>query len=199
MTQRFDGHITGLGTTSGTRVVVGLWDQSPHGAFADAMVERVDGWRTLLAPDPWVADLVSSTYAFDEILVVPVTAHRWGFAAGPLRVEWRLGRRAAVGWALRAVPRPIGRSESWARLCDPLARRLMPGVRTHGSAGGGRVEWYAASDAWLVTSADVSWEGQHLGALDEVTPPVRFGFGSAPRTPMTTRVTSFIGEDATTS
>jgi hypothetical protein len=68
----------------------------------------------------------------------------------------------------------------------------MPGVRTHGSAGQGRTEWYAASDAWHVASATVAWDGVDLGPLCPVDPPVRFGFGSAPRTPTLTRVTSFI-------
>src|SRR5690606_39583710 len=40
---RFRGRIAGWGTASGTRVVVGRWDASPFGAFADVMVERPDG------------------------------------------------------------------------------------------------------------------------------------------------------------
>ncbi|WP_229051706.1 hypothetical protein [Aeromicrobium sp. Leaf350] len=192
MTRRFDGHIVGLGTTSGTRVVVGIWDRTPHGRFADAMVERADGRRLLLAPDTWVADLVSATYTFDEVRVVPVVVDGWGVTAGPLQVSWTPGTRAPIGWVLRTVPPPLGRLEAWARFCDPIARRIMPGVRTHGSAGNGRTEWYAASDAWRVESARVTWDGDDLGPLAPVDPPVRFGFASAPRTPTLTRVTSFI-------
>ncbi|GAA1751740.1 hypothetical protein [Aeromicrobium alkaliterrae] len=194
MTQRFDGHIVGLGTTSGTRVVVGIWDRSPLGSFADAMVEHPDGRRLLLAPDDRVAELVSTTYTFDEVQVVPVEVDGWSIAAGPLRARWTPGRRAPVGWALRAVPRPLGRREAWARVCDPIARRLVPGVRTHGSAGHGRTEWYAASDAWHVAAATLTWDGGDLGPLAPVDPPVRFGFASAPRTPTLTRVSSFIRE-----
>ena len=192
MTQRFDGHIVGLGTSSGTRVVVGIWDRSPHGRFADAMVEHPDGHRTLLAPDPWVADLVSTTYTFDDVQVVPVTTDGWSIAAGPLRARWNPGARVPVGYLLRGVPRGIGHLEAWARFCDPIARRVMPGVRTHGTAGNGRTEWYAASDAWRVTACEVSWDGHDLGPLAPVDPPVRFGFASAPRNPTLSRVTSFI-------
>jgi hypothetical protein len=193
-TQRFDGHITGLGTTSGTRVVVGIWGRSPFGAFADAMVEHPDGHRVLLAPDDRVATLVSTTYTFDEVRVVDVALDGWGVVAGPLEARWTPGARSPIGWLLRAVPGPLSRLEAWARLCDPIARRVMPGVRTHGTAGGGRTEWYAAGDAWSVESATVSWDGEDLGPLAPVDPPVRFGFGSAPRTPTLTRVTSFVRE-----
>lgn len=191
-TLRFDGHITGLGSTSGTRVVVGIWSRSPYGAFADAMVERPDGQRILLAPDDRIADLVSTTYTFDDVCVVDVALDGWGILAGPLAAHWTPGTRSPVGWLLRAVPGPLSRQEAWARFCDPIARRVMPGVRTHGTAGHGRTEWYAAADAWSVEAATIRWEGDDLGPLAPVDPPVRFGFGSAPRTPSLTRVTSFI-------
>lgn len=200
MLHRFDGHIVGLGTTSGTRVVVGVWERSPLGRFADAMVEDADGRRTLLAPSEEVASFVSSTYTFDDVRVVPVGVapageRDWSVEAGPLRARWRPAGRAPVGHLLRLVPPPLARSETWARLCDPIARRVMPGVRTHGTAGSGRTEWYAASDAWRVETAALSWDGADLGALAPIDPPVRFGFGSAPRVPTFTQVTSFVRVD----
>lgn len=189
---RFDGHITGLGTASGTRVVVGQWDRSPIGPFADAMVESADGHRTLLAPSRVVADLVASTYTFDEVHVGTVRTDGWTLSAGPLLASWRPGHRAPIGHALRLVPPTIGTSPTWARLCDPVARRLMPGVRTYGTAGNGRTEWYAARDTWHVDSARLAWDGVDLGPLADVDPPVRFGFGSAPRRPAVTRLSSFV-------
>ena len=47
---RFEGHIAGIGTTSGTRLVIGRWDTSPFGSFTDVMLEDAAGRRTLLAP-----------------------------------------------------------------------------------------------------------------------------------------------------
>ena len=80
------GAIAGVGSTSGVRVVVGRWDRSPLGAFADAMVAEADGRRVLLAPSQEVADFVAATYSFDEVRIEPLTvedvlgAERWARA-----------------------------------------------------------------------------------------------------------------------
>jgi hypothetical protein len=81
---RFTGHIAGIGTASGTRLVVGRWDDSPFGAFTDVMMEDSGGLRTLLAPSEDIADYVGSTYSFDEVRVVPV---RSTLSASHLTVE----------------------------------------------------------------------------------------------------------------
>ena len=47
---RFRGEIAGIGSSSGTRVVVGRWAASPLGSFTDAMVETARGYRVLVAP-----------------------------------------------------------------------------------------------------------------------------------------------------
>ena len=71
-TERFDGWIGGIGTTSGLRLVVGHWPSSPYGASSDVMLEHPDGHRVLLAPTQQVADFVTGTYTFDEVRLVPV-------------------------------------------------------------------------------------------------------------------------------
>ena len=76
-----------------------------------------------------------------------------------------------------------------------MARRVLPGVRTVGSAGGGRREYYGARDLHRVVSASVRWEGTDQGALAPVDPAVRFGFGSTPRTPSLVRITTLIRHD----
>lgn len=192
---RFDGHIAGVGTTSGTRLVVGVWDDSPLGSFADVMLERHDGHRILLAPDEQVATFVAATYAFDEVRVGPVAVApgvTWRVRTDDLTLSFVAGRRHPVSWALRAVPRPLRDRERWARSVDPVASRLMPGVRTHGSAGNGRTEWYAARDVRRLLRVEARWEGADLGGLAPVRPAVRFGFGSSPATPTLTRVRSFV-------
>ena len=73
---RFDGWILGVGTSSGTRVVVGHWPRSPFGPVSDVMVEHPDGHRLLLAPQPAVAEFIATTYTFDQITLVPVTVGR---------------------------------------------------------------------------------------------------------------------------
>ena len=67
--QRFRGRIAGIGSTSGTRVVVGRWLDTPFGPFADAMVETAAGHRVLLAPHRDAADFIRSTYTFDEVRI----------------------------------------------------------------------------------------------------------------------------------
>ncbi|MFJ9984733.1 hypothetical protein ACIQUD_11945 [Streptomyces globisporus] len=198
---RFDGWIAGVGTSSGTRLVVGHWPRSPFGAFSDVMVEHPDGERVLLAPSRRIADFVAATYRFDRIEVVPVSVTPAVPAgdsacllveAGPLRLRLRTGRRSALGLLLSAVPAPFARSPVWAAVCDVPARLLMPGVRTLGRAGPGRREWYGARGLRPVVAADAVLGGVSLGALAPLDPPVAFGFGSAPRRPSLVRVTTTV-------
>jgi hypothetical protein len=192
---RFDGWILGVGTASGTRVVVGHWPRSPFGPFSDVMVQRPGGHRVLLAPVPEVADFVGSTYAFDEVRVEPVAVGRpdaetWTVAAGPLALRLRTGPRPALGLLLRAVPAPVARAPLWVSVLDGPAR--LAGLRTRGSAGRGRTEWYGVQDLRAVVSLDATWSGETLGALARIRPPVTFGFGSVPPRPAVVRVTTTV-------
>ncbi|HEY1134587.1 MAG TPA: hypothetical protein VGE77_08410, partial [Nocardioides sp.] len=66
------------------------------------------------------------------------------------------------------------------------------GVRTRGTAGGGRTEWYGATGVRALTSLDGSFAGEPLGALRPVDPPCRFGFSSTPPRPSLTSVVTTI-------
>ncbi len=197
---RFDGWIAGIGTESGLRVVVGRWPRSPLGAFADVMVEHADGRRVLLAPSAEVAEYVSATYRFDEVVVTPVDVRvdadgsGWSVAAGSLSLRFRVGRRPVVGVLLWVVPRVLATRPAWIRLAGLVARIALPGVRTHGSAGGGRHEFYAALDLRSIVSAQASWAGVGQGRLAPVHPPVRFGFGSTPAAPALVRMVTLVRE-----
>ncbi|RIJ69554.1 hypothetical protein D1871_21825 [Nakamurella silvestris] len=194
--QYFNGAIAGFGTTSGTRIVIGFWPDSPLGSFADVMMESADGHRVLLAPHEECADFVSATYNFDEIVISGVqwsiSGSCWRVRAGDLTVVLELGRRGILGALLWLVPRPIARSRWWATLIDPIVRVVLPGVRTRGTAGFGRREWYSALDAHPITSIAASWQEEDLGRLVPVDPPVEFGFGSTPASPMLVRVRTTI-------
>lgn len=198
MINRFDGWIAGLGTRAGLRAVVGHWPRSPLGAFTDVMVERADGHRVLLAPSREVADYVGATYGFDEVRVGPVRATiagpDWRVDAGPLALGFTVGRRTVLGRLLRAVPRRLATDPRWVGAIDVAARAVLPGVRTRGSAGGGRREYYAALDLHGLAAARVCWEGADQGGLAPVAPPVRFGFGSTPRSPSLTRIVTLVQE-----
>lgn len=192
----FDGWIAGLGTTSGTRIVVGRWPRSPFGSFGDVMIEDATGHRRLIAPSREIAEFVAATYTFDSIEIghFGVTPGRgeWAVTAGPLKLAFELGRRAPLGYLLRAVPPPLARRPAWAAAIDRPAGWLMPGVSTRGTAGNDRREWYGAQDLRPIT-ASVAWlDGVDLGALAKVDPPVRFGFGSVPAQPALVRVTTTV-------
>lgn len=167
------------------------------------MHEAPDGVRTLLAPSDRVAEFVAGTYTFDRVVVVPVTADRsavrLGVEAGDLVADLSIGTRTGLGWALRAVPPPIARATWWCALIDPVARRVVRGVRTHGTAGNGRHEWYGATDQHRIVAVRATLDGVDLGALSDAWPPVRFGFGSAPRRPSVVAVTTTVRETGSTA
>lgn len=192
---RFDGWIAGLGTTSGTRLVLGHWPRSPFGPFSDVMLERDDGHRLLLAPDRRTADFIAGTYLFDEVRLAPVRVRaadgHWSVTAGPvLDLRFTVGGRGPAGLLLRAVPGRLASRPGWTAVTYGPARLLR--VRTHGSAGGGRYEWYGARDLHRVHTASAVLDGRDLGSLTAVEPPVRFGFGSTPRKPSLVRVTTTV-------
>jgi hypothetical protein len=193
---RFEGWIAGLGTSSGTRVVLGHWQRTPFGAFSDVMLERADGERLLLAPTRETADFIGATYVFDTVAVVPVRVgvaeDTWTVTAGSFALRFVAGPRGPVGLLLRTVPGALARRPAWSALTDGPARLLLPGVRTRGSAGAGRREWYGARDLRPARLLSASFEGADLGAPAPVDPPVHFGFGSVPRKPALTRVTTTV-------
>ncbi|GAA4681855.1 hypothetical protein [Frondihabitans cladoniiphilus] len=198
---RFTGRIAGVGTSRGPRFVVGMWETSPLGRFVDVMVEDGAGHRILLAPSPDVADFVSATYTFDEVRFLPVS---WRKVDGGLRVvaggptepvlDLRLGIGgiSGLGMLLRAVPSAFATAPGWLRLIDPIARVLVPGSATAGTAGGDRREYYGVTLARRIVSLEGTWEGADLGVLARLDPPVTFGFGSAPASPSLVDVTTTI-------
>ncbi|MEO7233901.1 MAG: hypothetical protein ABIW80_00855 [Lapillicoccus sp.] len=198
--ERYHGQIAGVGSTSGVRIVVGSWVATPIGPFADAMVERADGHRVLLAPDAAVRDVIESTYVFDEVRLEPVTVQvgrsagglQWVLTSPSLRLTIGLGGRRPLGVLLRAVPGRVATSTTWATLVDPVALRVLDGVRTRGTARRGRREWYGATDLHAVTSLEGTFDRVDLGRLAPVDPPCRFGFSSTPRHPGVTTVVTTI-------
>ena len=197
---KFDGAIAGMGTTSGTRLVVGMWPRSPYGSVTDVMIERADGHRILLAPTRELADFIAATYQFDEVRVTPVLRVRdgakWMVSSDELALTFEVGGRPPLGWLLYGMPRRLARARWWATVQDPVAKLVMDGVRTRGTSGGGRREWYAALDLHRISSVSARLDGTDLGDLQPVSPPVRFGFGSTPEQPALVRVlTQIAGVD----
>ncbi|MFH5227099.1 hypothetical protein [Antrihabitans spumae] len=197
---RFEGQIYGVGTASGTRIVIGNWQRSPLGSFADVMIEFPDGNRLLLAPSETVRDFVTATYTFDETAIVPFALTTSGrvheLSAGELRARIDVGAPTVLGRLLQLVPRALATAPWFSAITDPIARVVLRGVRTRGTAGGGRREYYGASAQHRVDGVSASWRGDDLGELRPIEPPVRFGFGSVPTAPSVTTITTTIDADS---
>ncbi len=193
---RFTGHIAGVGTASGTRLVIGRWDTSPFGAFTDVMMENAAGRRTLLAPSREVADYVSATYTFDDVVLTPITSTltdgRLTVDAGDLQIFTEIGSITLLGRLLGLVPARLATHPRWLALINPVSSVLVKGVATAGSAGHGRTEYYGVTSARAITGATATWRGTDLGTLAPLIPPVRFGFSSAPPRPQLVAVTTTI-------
>jgi hypothetical protein len=174
------------------------------------MLEESDGTRFLIAPTDEVAAFVSSTYSFDEVLradvrvVGPQEPADTGaghdrvvhVSAGDLQVRFTTGRRTALGWLLRSIPRSVAVHPRWLTAVDPVARRLVRGVQVRGSAGDGREEFYGATDVHRIDTVQATWRGSDLGRLAPVRPPVRFGFSGTPAGPCLVEVVTTIREGA---
>ncbi|MGB0191561.1 MAG: hypothetical protein ACPF9W_11410, partial [Nocardioides sp.] len=115
---------------------------------------------------------MAATYSFDEVRIEPfeVTGQdAWQVRSPSLTLALAVGRRTWLGWLLRAVPRRLATSPTWCTVTDPVARVVMRGVRTRGSAGNGRREFYAATDHRAVLSASGTLDGApcpHAAAVD---------------------------------
>ncbi|WP_314213880.1 hypothetical protein [Pseudarthrobacter equi] len=194
----FDGHIAGIGTSSGLRAVVGMWQHSPFGAFADVMVQQPTGHRLLLAPTEAIAEFIFATYRFDDVQVADVRAvladRILSVDAGPLAIRAVTGRRTLLGTALGMLPHRLAVHPRWLATVNPLASLVAAGAQTFGTAGSGRLEYYGVSDLHHVRSAVVSWDGADAGALAPVVPPVTFGFSSVPPRPSLARVRTTVVE-----
>ena len=189
---RFLGQIAGVGSTSGVRIVVGNWADSPLGSFGDAMVELPGGHRILLAPSGAVANFIAATYSFDEIRVEPFDlvddGSTWSIRSASLHLDFHVGRRTWLGALLRLVPRAVAHAPRWISLIDLIARLVLRGVRVAGETVNGRKEWYGATDNRVVTSLAGTFDGRDLGSLETVEPSPRFGFSSTPPRPSVTRI-----------
>ncbi|WP_375503125.1 hypothetical protein [uncultured Jatrophihabitans sp.] len=193
---RFDGSIAGVGTSSGVRLVIGMWPLSPFGPIADVMIERPDGRRILLAPTRDAGEFIAATYHFDEVRIQAVGCYVDGGAriidSESLTLRFLVGGRTGVGRLLSTVPRRLARARWWAQAVDPFARFARRGVRTAGTTGQGRREWYCALDEHHITQVQATLDGVDLGDVRRVEPSVRFGFASTPPAPAIVRLTTWI-------
>jgi hypothetical protein len=173
------GRILGCGFSTGVRVVVGMWDTSPIGPFADVMWAERDGTRVLYAEER-AERLVSAVYGFDRVVHDRVGA-TWDRRVldvrfGDARLTFSVGR----GVPFPPRPRWITRYVE-----APIARRLL-GVETYGVSPSGVREWYRARRFHRIRAVDT--HGLALGVMGPVAPRCGFGFSEPPAMPSLTEV-----------
>lgn len=179
-THELRGRIAATGFASGDRLVVGMWDTSPIGPFADVMWARPDGTRVLHAP-AGPARFITAVYGFDEVVEADVAAWRDRDALEVSFGPWHL--RLECGRPVPFPPRP-----AWVtrHVEGPIARRLLA-VETYGTSPTGVEEWYRASSVRRVRRAEMRGP-EALGEMAPLAPPCGFGFSEPPRFPSCTEV-----------
>lgn len=173
------GVIAAAGFSSGDRIVVGHWWQSPIGAFTDVMWAEPDGVRVLYAPDERVCRFVTSLYRFERSEVV-----RFSTVGDAKELAVTFGDRAVAFRSRFAVPIPFGRPRWFTRFVEGPVARLTLGVHTYGVTHSGVREWYQADVVRQVCHAEAGVAGRDLGPWGRVEPPVGVGFSEPPRRPM---------------
>lgn len=174
------GRIAATGFASGDRFVIGAWDDSPIGPFADVMWAHPDGTRELHA-SARAARFITAVYGFDRVVESPVVVRGVGDLLEVAFGEWTL--RLEAGRAVPFPPRPAWVTRHVER---PLARRLMA-VETYGVSPTGVEEWYRARTLRRVRRATAVGP-RDLGAMAPLAPRCGFGFSEPPRFPSITEV-----------
>lgn len=199
---RFDGSILGASFGDGYTLVFGRWFDSPFGPFADLMLRRPDGRRVLIAPRGDVARFVDRHYRFDEVRHAPVSVERTDdhvvATADDVRLELDIGPRGALGWLLRARPRPLRTLDAWNAIEDAVFRPLVApllgggaGIHARGTTRAGARQRYAIHDL-LPARARARIGDADLGPAIVPTWEAGFGASEFPGMPALVRVTSFI-------
>lgn len=165
--------------------MVGSWERSPLGPFADVMWATPDGERRLLVPSGAAGAFVSAVYTFDRVEVVPFAHELAGPELDVVAGDVRLHVTAGPGWRI-----PFGRLRTpgvtrWME--GPVAAALLR-VRTYGTSPTGVEEWYRADEYRRVVAARATVGGRDLGPLRPRWTAAAFGFSEPPRRAAMVRV-----------
>ncbi len=169
------GAIGACGFSSGNRVVIGHWDDSPIGPFGDVMWAEPDDHRTLIASSSSAATFITTVYEFDSVIVEKDLAINR--SATRLTVRWPNGSlEAGLGRAVPFPPRPDWITE---RIERSVGRATM-GVETYGTSPTGVEELYRADRVQRIRTGWAVVAGQDLGSIGPPRPASKFGFSEPP-------------------
>ena len=133
----FKGRVISSGFQTGDMLVIGDWNDSPHGSFTNLMWAKPDGTRVLIAPSKELGDFVSSLYSFEEVIVSAMEIER---TKNSIEVNCDLGR-VFMQWGMN-LPLLFSRPRWFIANIEAPFARLFFGTKTHGTTRNGRKEWY---------------------------------------------------------
>ena len=183
----FRGRVISSGFQTGDMVVIGDWNDSPHGPFTNLMWAKPDGTRVLIAQSRELGDFVSSLYSFEEVIVSPMKIER---ADKSIEINCDLGR-VSMEWGI-TIPLPFYRPRWFIANIEAPFARLFFGTKTHGTTRNGRKEWYHVRGLSRMKSVELDLDGRSSDQMKGMAPSACFGFSNPPRMPLSVRVDSHI-------
>jgi len=184
----FEGRITSCGFTSGDRLVLGHWKESPFGSFLDIMWAKSDGTKILIAPNQEIANYISSMYEFDIIKIEEIRIEE---SINQIKIETtdiNCHFKWSGGISFMTKKRPLWFISS----VEYLFGWLIFGTKTHGKTKNGKKEWYAVDRLSKLISARADINGEDLGKFTSFYPKANFGFSDPPKMPSSVLVRSHI-------
>ncbi len=181
----FIGRISSSGFSSGHRIVIGDWSQSPLGSFTNIMWAKPNGNRVLLSPSKRHAAYVSSLYHFEEVHVVSMNVTRSERAIEvetemlEVKMLWR------KGWYL-----PFPRPRWFISTVEQFFSQVFFKTRTFGRTRNGIREWYCVQGLAAITESRARMGATDLGKMSLFSPSAGFGFSEPPKKPCSVQVRS---------
>ena len=183
----FVGRITSTGFSTGDRIVIGDWRESPLGSFTNVMWAKPNGSRVLLSPSEKHAEYVSELYNFEDVEVTEITIER---GKRDVSIEGG-GLSIRIVWGV-PFPIPFWRPLWFIASFEALFGRMLFGTRTHGITKNGRREWYSVRSLSRILKAEASFEGVDLGERKGFEIDACFGFSEPPSMPASVTLKSYI-------
>jgi len=183
----FVGRITSTGFSSGDRIVIGDWKESPLGGFTNIMWAKHDGTRVLLSPSKKHADYVSGLYSFEEVRITEIDVLR---SQGEVSVKGG-GLSVRISWG-SAVPLPFWRPLWFVASVEAVLGRAIFGTKTYGRTRDDRRGWYSVRSISRVLEAEGDINGKKLGQKERFHTTACFGFSEPPPMPTSVTLKSYI-------
>jgi hypothetical protein len=186
----FEGRISASAFSSGERIVVGDWKNSPLGEFTNIMWARPDGRRILISPSSKYANYVSKIYSFEEVIITPLKVKR---NKNKIEIESE-NLLICLEWG-RSFHIPFNRPRWFISTIEYFFANLFFGTKTYGKTNDNRKEWYMVKSISWIKKASAEYKQESFGDFSKLSDPIGFGFSDPPNKPSSVRVISMIGKN----